>query len=217
MRRIVVFRHGIAVNRWFMEPLARFLHRRGFEVRNRSYRTTRKTIEEHAENLASELREIASEAAEQGGEWEIDAVAHSMGSLVLRYALTRCETPRLRRAVLIAPPNAGSVTARKLGHLALYRWIFGTKAGAQLSAPLPGIFEKCGEPEGTEIGIVAGVGGRKLYPVAIPKPHDGVVALEEARLGQCPVVELPYNHTTILFHRAAQGKVASFLETGRFD
>ena len=32
MRRVVIFRHGIVINRWFMKPLERYLRRHGFEV-----------------------------------------------------------------------------------------------------------------------------------------------------------------------------------------
>ncbi|HLU47933.1 MAG TPA: hypothetical protein VK116_07605 [Planctomycetota bacterium] len=217
MRRIVVFRHGIVINRWFMEPLARFLRRHGLEVSNPSYPTTRKNIEEHAEELASELRGIAKEADARGDPWELSVVAHSMGSLVFRYAMTHLETPAVRRAVLLGPPNAGSVTARRFRNFPPYRWVFGTKAGSQLAAELPGIYEECGVPPATEIGIIAGIGNLKLYPVAIPKPHDGVVALEEARLGDCPIATVPFNHTTMLFRRRTHELVLRFLDEGKFD
>jgi hypothetical protein len=43
--RIHVFRQGIMVNRYFMRPVERYLLRPGYEVRNRSYRTTGEYIE----------------------------------------------------------------------------------------------------------------------------------------------------------------------------
>lgn len=105
MRKIVIFRHGIVINRWFMEPMARYLRRRGWEVRNRTYPTTRKLIEEHARDLCDEAKEIEKEAIASGGPFELYAVTQSMGGLVLRHALTHLPMPRLRRAVLMVPPN----------------------------------------------------------------------------------------------------------------
>ena len=55
MRKVLVFRHGIVINRYFMLPMERYFLRRGYEVHNRTYPTTRKLIEEHARDLSEEL------------------------------------------------------------------------------------------------------------------------------------------------------------------
>jgi hypothetical protein len=216
-RRIAVFRHGIVINRWFMEPLARSLRRRGFDVRNRSYPTTRKYIEEHALDLARELRGIVQDETARGGPFELYLVTHSLGGLVMRYALTHLDVPAIRRAVQTVPPNRGSATARYFREFFLYRWVFGRKSGAQLAQDPPGIYRECGVPRNVDTGIIAGVNGWGLFPVGLPKPHDGIVALEEARLDDFPLKELPYNHTPILFRRALHDEVARFLEEGRFS
>jgi triacylglycerol lipase len=217
MRRIVIFRHGIVINRWFMEPLARRLRRRGYDVRNRSYPTTRKFIEEHAADLAEELRSTALEAAAHAEPFTIDLVTHSMGGLVARYALTRLDAPPIRRLVQICPPNGGSATARWFRNFLPYQWIFGRKAGSQLAADLPGIYGECGIPRGVEIGIIAGVGGWKFYPVPLRKPNDGILALEETRLDGFPLTTVPYGHTLMLFRRALAERVAEFLDEGTFS
>lgn len=213
---IVVFRHGILLNRYLMLPLERRLRRRGFDVRNASYPTTRRTIEEHARDLADELRRIDDERRERGVDGSIDAVTHSMGGLVVRYALTHLEVPRIRRVVQIVPPNRGSVTARTMERFPPYRWLYGRRSGAQLAERPEGIFEACGVPEGVEWGIIAGTGGWRLLPMRLPSPHDGIVSREEARLGEFPLLELPYSHTAILFRRRTAEEVAAFLETGSF-
>lgn len=215
MRRVVVFRHGILINRFFLEPLARHLRRRGFEVRNRSYGTTRKRIEEHAADLFEELRALADELGRFGEPCEIDVVTHSMGGLVLRYALTHFPVPPVRRGVLIVPPNRGSKTARGLRHLALYRWLAGA-SGLQLAEDPAEIFASCGRPRDTELGIIAGSGGRRVLPGELPEPHDGVVSVAEARLDGFPLKELPYGHTPILFRKDLHEEVVHFLEHGAF-
>ncbi len=218
MRRVVIFRHGILINRFLMKRLEWLFRSRGYKVHNRSYPTTRKTIKEHAVDLFDELRAVQEFEEQTGGPYELYVVTHSLGGLVFRYALTHFPVPTIRRAVQLVPPNQGSTTARWFNNLPLpiYRWIAG-KSGAQLAEAPPGIFEKCGVPDNVEIGIVAGVNGIKLLlPIPLPKPHDGIVTLDETRLGDFPVKELPFNHTPILWRRRTFEEAAYFLENGEF-
>ena len=216
MRRVLVFRHGILINRFLMLPMERYFRRRGYDVRNRTYPTTRKNIEEHARDLADELVAIARVLSAAGEPHEIYALTHSMGGLVLRYALTHYDVPPVRRAVLMVPPNQGSATARYFKDFFLYRWLFGSKAGRQLAEDSPGIFGAAGVPRSTEIGIIAGNVPWKLYPVRLEKPHDGIVSVSETSLPPFPLRVLPYGHTPILFVRSAWEEAEHFLEHGKF-
>lgn len=216
MRRIVLFRHGIVINRYFMLPMERYFLRRGWSVRNATYPTTRKLIEEHARDLSEELSSLRRELDRQGEPYELHAVTHSMGGLVLRYALTHFEMPELRRVVMLVPPNQGSVTARYFRNFLPYRWIFGDIAGRQLAADLPGIFAEAGVPSGLDFGIIAGDVPWRLWPAPLKRPHDGVVAVAETGLGQAPVKVVPYGHTPMLFVRSVWEEVEHFLEHGRF-
>jgi len=216
MRRVLVFRHGIVINRYFMLPMERYFRKRGYAVHNPSYPTRRKYIEEHARDLAEEMGRIDRELKEKGEPHEFYCITHSMGGLVLRYALTHFEMPPVRRAVLMVPPNQGSATARHCKDLFPFRWIFGQKSGSQLAGDPPGIFLACGVPRSTEIGIIAGNVSWKLYPVALERPHDGVVTASEASLPPFPMKLLPYGHTPILFVRSAWEEAEHFLEHGLF-
>jgi pimeloyl-ACP methyl ester carboxylesterase len=215
LRRILILRHGILINRWFLEPMASYFRRRGYEVYNSTYRSTRKLIEEHARDLSEEVRRIES-TLPAGIDHELYFIAHSMGALVLRYALTHFPMPPVRRIVLVTPPNQGSITARWLARFSPYRWVAGTRAGAQLAAEFPGIYTECGIPLGTEIGIIAGRVRLHLLPVPFAGPHDGVVEVEEARLDAFPVKELRYGHTPMLFSRRMWEEARHFLEQGTF-
>src|SRR4030095_16157183 len=197
MRRVVFFRHGIVINRYFMLPMERYFHRKGWDVRNRTYPTTRKHIEEHARDLSEDLLATDRELRRAGEPYEIYAVTHSMGGLVLRYALTHFSMPSIRRAVMLVPPNNGSCTARYFRRFPPYQWGFGNRSGRQLAADPPGVFAAAGVPDGIEIGILAGNVPWKLYPVPLSKPHDGVVSVEEARLAHYPLKVVPYGHTPI--------------------
>jgi triacylglycerol lipase len=216
--RIVFLLHGILLNRWFCALLASFLGRRGFRVVNRSYRTTQKTIEEHAEDLRRRVEAELAPLRERGTPHELHFVTHSMGGLVVRWLLTHFPVPGVRRVVFMVPPNNGSAKARRFGRTLLYRLLYGTRAGAQLASEPPGIFSACGIPTGVEMGIIAGVAGSILTLPGRPLggPHDGVLRLEEVCLPGVPLKKVPYGHTTILFRQGAMEEVAHFLEHGRF-
>jgi len=215
--RLVFLLHGILLNRWFLEPMAAHLSRRGFRVVNRSYPSTRRTIEEHAEHLST-LVDAEVGRVPPGVPVEVNFVTHSLGGLVVRYLLTHREVPGARRFVLLVPPNNGSQKARQFGRTLLYRTIYGRHSGAQLASEPPGIFAACGIPEGVEMGILAGMAGSIFtFPTRkLTGQHDGVVTLEEACLPGIPWKAVPYGHTTIVFRRGAMEEVAHFLEHGRF-
>ncbi len=216
MHRIVVLRHGILLNRFFMVPMQRFFEKRGYVVYNRSYPSTRKYIEDHAKDLADELRALKSELELRGTPYELYAVTHSLGGLILRYALTHCDAPAPKRAVLMVPPNRGAETARRLCKFPPYRWIAGRKSAKQLTEEPPGIFEACGIPSATQIGVIAGQVRFRLLPTHLQKPNDGVVSVAEAQLEPLALRVLPYSHTPILFVRRAMEEADHFLKCGEF-
>lgn len=210
-RRLLFCRHGILLNRFFFLPLELYFRRHGYTVINRGYPTTRRTIEEHGQDLHREVLEVA-----RPGD-EIHFLTHSLGGLVLRYALTHHEFPPLARAVQLVPPNRGSEKARHYRDDPLFRWLYGPHAGRQLTEDPPGIFEHCGRPRQLELGIIAGTGSPpQIFHSCLSRPHDGVVTLEEARLEGYPIRELDTGHTTCLFRPRVWREVRSFLETGKF-
>lgn len=217
--RLLFLRHGIIINRWFLEPMARHFRRRGYIVHNRSYPSTRKLIAEHAADFHREaMDEIAAARAAAGGaEPEVYFITHSLGGLVLRWMLTHHEVPGARRAVLLVPPNRGSLKARHHADFLPFRLLYGGRAGEQVSGDPAGIIDGCGIPRGIDIGIIAGASSPpQIFPAPLPKPHDGVVALEETRLGGFPVLPYPCSHTLILLAPGAWREAGHFLEHGRF-
>jgi triacylglycerol lipase len=214
MRRIVVLRHGILINRFFMLPMERFFRGRGYEVHNRSYPSTRKLVEEHAQDLSDELLELDRQAG--GSNYELSCVTHSLGGLVLRYALEHFPMPKLHAAVLLVPPNQGAFLARYFWKFPPFRWVFGARSGGQLAGHPSGMFEACGVPSGFPVGILAGDVRLQWHPAPLEKPNDRIVAVAEAALPPLPLKTVPFGHTPILARRRAWEEAAFFLENGYF-
>ncbi len=178
----VVCVHGFMRGRGNFTKLARVFEKKGHHVFNWSYPSRKKYIEEHGEALVQELKRLAQETPGK----PISFVTHSMGGLVLRSALNHPECPeeaKNGRAVLIAPPNQGSILARRLWNLKLLRWIMGDKSGKQLREVPSGHF-----PDEMPVLVIAGRAG---FNFLIPGKNDGKVSVEETRLST------PHEHVTV--------------------
>src|SRR5690606_37247050 len=114
---------------------------------------------------------------------EVDVVAHSMGGVILRWAMNHCEMPRLRRAVLIASPGDGAWLAGELHRRSgpIYPLSFG-RAGLQLRRGEQGLCGLAGDLAMAEMGVIAGGNGTpRGMPRFLPLPgdNDGTVMVDE--------------------------------------
>lgn len=150
---------------------------------------------------------------------DIYFVTHSMGGLVLRaMSLQRLDTLRLRRAVMIAPPNRGAIMMQKITSI---------RAGTPLWKLLYGEARHQLQPEGIamtlpappcEFGIIAG--GRKRdrgFSPLLFGDNDGTVTVASTILdGAGDFIVLPYLHTPILWANDTINETISFLQSGIF-
>ncbi len=175
----VVCVHGFMRTSKSMSRIAASLEKEGWAVERWSYPSRHKYIEEHAQDLVERLNQIVMERPGK----PISFVTHSMGGLIVRCALNDPDCPseaKQGRAVLIAPPNRGSVLARKLNKYALPKTILGKKAGSQLMTTLPDGFDALGDfPSDMPVLVIAGTAG--INPL-IAGPSDGKVGLRETCL-----------------------------------
>lgn len=147
-----------------------------------------------------------------------DIVTHSMGAIILRWAAAHHDLPRLRRVVMIAPPNRGAQLAdllhRRMGPV--FTWIYG-QSGLQMRRGGRGLAENAGRPEG-EIGVIAGgTGKKKGFNRWITSDNDMTVAVEETILsGMKDFVLVRRRHTPMLWARETSEYVLRFLSTGKF-
>ncbi len=191
----VVLVHGFGGKHAFMQPLAKRLQHVGYRVRCWNYRSYFESVARHGNRLASWL------ATELQGERRFHMVAHSMGCIVVRAALSRAVPANLGRIVLLAPPNHGSPAARIAS-----RWLGDLIPPARELAAHPTSYVcKLPQTEGLEVGVLA---ARFDWLVPVRSTH---------LIGQRNHQVLPATHNSILLSRLAAQRIKSFLSTGEFE
>jgi len=147
-------------------------------------------------------------------------VTHSMGGILLR--LYRREHPeaRIGRAVMIAPPNAGSEIVEHLARFPPLHWIW-SRNGVRLGTGPDALPQRLGPwPAGADaLGILAGDRSfNPLFSSWIGAPNDGKVAVARTRLeGMSDFLVLPHSHTWLQWRGDAVAQVTAFLRDGRFQ
>ena len=216
--RAVVLLHGLAGWRNTMTPLANYLKENGnFAVFNLAYPSTRGDLAEHAQNLAKVMEHL-------DGIEEINFVAHSLGNLVVRHYLAdvsnaatgRKPDPRIKRFVMLAPPNHGASAALMLKDHELISLLLGGSA-SELGVGWAEIEKHLAVPS-FEFGIIAGGrGAARGYNPLMEGDNDGLLPVSTTRLaGARDFVLVPVMHQFTMFNADVQRYTLSFLEHGYF-
>ena len=142
-------------------------------------------------------------------------VGHSLGGLVTLQMLSKHETTRSGRAVLLGSPLRGSFLARSLAAKGRFgKWLIGPSL---MDWDPPRLTAWTGN---TEVGVIAGsvrLGIAMFFSTGLPKPNDGAVAVEETKLpGLKAHIVLPVSHTGMLVSSRVMHITATFLRTGEF-
>lgn len=214
----VVVLHGLGRTRASMNKLCIFLQQQGgYTVFNVGYPSTRRGIGEHARALAHILENL-------GGIEEINFVAHSMGNIVIRRYLAdqsdeaggRRPDPRLKRFVMIGPPNHGSIAAAKIDDSGVVATVLG-KPSQQLGDEWPWLETSLATPA-FEFGIVAGgLGNDQGLNPLLPGDDDGVVTVASTRLaGAGDFVLVPVLHSLLINDADVLRYTLRFLQHGHF-
>jgi len=208
MREGVVLLHGIGANRFTLWAHERFFRRRGYDVLNLTYPSTRFELAGIVDAVAPSIAAFAARVE------RVHFVGHSMGGLVIRGLLARHRPANLGRVVMMGTPNNGSELADRFRDWRLYRRVFGP-AGQQL---MTGFIQAFPDASDYSLGVLAGdrglnVIGRKL----IGRPSDGMVAIESTKLaGMADHRVLPIGHTAFMVSREAMRQTLHFLREGKF-
>lgn len=194
-REVVFLLHGIGAHKLMMVPLARRLAAAGYEVVNWGYPSVFGCIEDHAERLAAALDEVDQSQPTPA----IHIVAHSMGSIVTRVALTKKVPANLRRVVFLGPPNRGSPVASFFGP-----WLKRVcQPIDQLAARTDSFVNKLAAVDGIEFGVIAA-------------SRDLLVPLESTHLpGERDHVVVRSMHSELLYRHDVAQHILNFLRHGR--
>ncbi len=216
MNKKVIIIRGLYGGRLIFVPLVHALRKARFTVHYLKFSPREDSIE----GGCSKLLEVLSHC---DGE-ELYCVTHSMGGLVLRALGNRSkENNNLARAVLIAPPNHGSLLMKKISTLPIperdrvLNFIFG-KARLDLLPDEEGMATGLPLPP-CEFGIIAGgKNGTKGFSPFLPGDNDGTITVATTRIeGMKDFMLLPYMHTPIMWSRRTIRATLNFLYHGDFS
>jgi pimeloyl-ACP methyl ester carboxylesterase len=223
-KRVVLTLHGMARTRHSMRFVAQAVRERTrTPVFQLGYAATREAIPRSAQSLARVISHLE-------GVEEVDIVAYSMGNLVTRHWLgdlaatsttgTR-SGPRLRRYVMLGPPNNGARRAHLWAESTLgshlFRFVMGD-GGQQLGPRFDEIRERLAVPE-CEFGIIAGgKGDDEGWHPHIPGDDDGTVGVEETKIaGAADFAVVPVRHTWLIENPRCLEMICRFLDHGHFE
>lgn len=210
-RHLVLLLHGIFRSKDSFGPMTRALRRAGYEAEPINYPSTRRPLEEHAEQIERVL-DRATHAT------RVSFVCHSMGGIVARVLLGRQGAWRQRirphRLVMIATPNRGAEIAEhvwstgaiaKMGSGPALRQLHRDRIG---DIPMPDIpFATIAGSRGTPEG----------FNPLLPGDDDMTVTVESTRLpGAEDELVVRATHTFVMVKPEVVVAVLRYLKTGRF-
>jgi pimeloyl-ACP methyl ester carboxylesterase len=217
--KALILLHGLAGWRGTMAPLGDYLkeHNDYPTVINVSYPSTRKGIAQDAQALDSIISHL-------DGITEIDIVAHSLGNLIVRYYLGEhtdpakglTPDPRIKRFVMLAPPNHGAQRANDWADSELFKTVLG-EAAVELGPGWAKIEPKLATPT-CEFGIIAGgLGDDDGYSSSLAGDDDLMLSVATTRLvGARDFVVVPAIHAATMVNPRVMEYTSRFLEYGYF-
>ena len=209
--RLVVLQHGLWRSAGSLWKLERALRAHGYRVFNRSYPSTTRRIEEHADALGKELGAELAEPVD-----EVYFVGHSMGGLVLQAYLRHGDAPEPLASVFLGTPHRGAVLTDLRRDGFLFKLAMGYAASLQLS-PGHSFNQREIRVPGAVGTIIGSAGDAEGFNDDIPGDDDGTVAVGEAHLdGEDDSVTLPLGHTRLSIDDRSIRQVLHFLKHRAF-
>jgi pimeloyl-ACP methyl ester carboxylesterase len=209
----VIVLHGLGEGRRSMRPLVEHLRNTiDATVLSFGYASTSSGIDDHGRALAAVIKGLP--AADS-----VSFVGHSMGNLVVRRWMGLAEKQdlaRVRRMVMLGPPNQGSELARMVSKISVLAAL-SHGAARELVLDWNRISRDLAVPP-CPFGIVAGgKGDDQGYSGFLAGDDDAVVRVEETRLpGAHDFLLLPVHHAAMMKNPRVQQATTAFLNTGRF-
>lgn len=200
-RETVVLVHGLWMTGTEMRVLGGRLEEAGFHVRYFRYRSWRGGLAQAAGALRMFVEATEGERVHMAG--------HSLGGVVIAKMLEEAPPSRPGRVAMLGSPMRGSAAARILSRRRFGRWLVGgvIREGIVEHAPA--------WPGGRELLVVAGdipLGSGLL--LGLPKPHDGVILVEETLVEGARAVTVRASHVGLLLSRKVAALLSAHFRSG---
>ena len=211
----VVLLHGMARTCSAMQTMEKALQQAGYQTVNLDYSSREKSLEDIA--ALDFVRGIR--LCKENGATKIHFVTHSLGGIIVRFALRKEKPDHLGRVVMLAPPNKGSFVTDKIQHWWLYRWLNGS-AGQELSTAPDSLPNRLG-PVDYPVGVIAGTRHAWFdawFASLTSEENDGKVSVNSTRVeGMTDFLVVPETHSFIMNSDRVINETIHFLRQGRFS
>ncbi len=181
--------HGMGRTPLSLALLGRRLSQQGHRVRYFGYAAFHESFDQIVARLVATICATA-------GSQPYALIGHSLGGILARTALPALAHMPPRHLVMLAPPNQAPLLARSLHKHLLYRLL---TRGCASKLTDQAFYAKLAQPT-IHTTIIAGTAGpRGHWSPFGDRPNDGVVTVEETRLGlNTEVILVPSLHTLIM-------------------
>jgi pimeloyl-ACP methyl ester carboxylesterase len=207
-RKLVLLLHGLGSRPDVMLTLKKALEADGWDAQTVTYPTTEQGVASNADGLEKILTAL------QGYD-EVSIVAHSLGGLITRAALSRPSFAKLRvpvrNVVMLGTPNQGATLAASL-------WPFARAAvTAAANDLLPERARQFGAiPKSVRFGVIAGGRSARIgYNPLLLGDNDSIVRTDETKAANMDEwIIMPVFHTNMTTDPAIITAVRRFLKGG---
>jgi hypothetical protein len=200
--------HGMGRSRVSMLVLASRLKRAGHQTSLFGYSVARHDLDTIRTRFVSHIGTVLEDDARRSASSQYAVIGHSLGNIITRHATNHLPTG-LARFVMLAPPNQSPDLARKYQGNPFFRIMTGD-AGKKLADP--DFYECLGSPEVPTVILAGDKGERARW---LPGTGDGVVGVDETKLGDVPHHVFDALHTFIMNHPEVTRQICHFLEDGK--
>lgn len=207
MTRCVVTIHGLIRTPISLLYANSRLRRAGYDTLSYGYPSTKLPLADQAKRLHLFLQKNLAP------DTELNFLTHSLGSIVVRlFAAEFGSQYKLRRIVMLGPPNQGAQAARIVRKVPFSQKILGPVLKELCDLDLPPATDLL------EVGVIAGAtNSGRGYAWFLKGNNDGIVTVDETKLhGAKDHITMPGLHSIMMYYPSILAQAIHFLDHGKF-